>query len=186
MFSPSLSSLHVLPCRMLETSWRACRRPWRAPSATPACSQENSPREPKGWFSFCNTVFPFCMSGRQWVCDQGSPLAKNRTWPEEVMQADVDRYSSYAIRLMEMETFLCTLPLSEKNSDVKMIFSHLCTHCEYTSVRKSCAAHIHTGGRKVWLPPLFALIWLRLPFNRLLNALRGCVSAFIAQTYRLI
>lgn len=184
MFSPSLSSLHVLPCRMLETSWRACRRPWRAPSATPACSQENSPREPKGWFSFCNTVFPFCMSGRQWVCDQGSPLAKNRTWPEEVIQADVDRYSSYAIRLMEMETFFMhSSPFWEKqwceNDFLTLVY-------KYTSVRKSCAAHIYTGGRKVWLPPLFVLIWLRLPFNRLLNALRGCVSAFIAQAYRLI
>lgn len=34
--------------RTLGTSWRVYRRPWRTRSATPGCSQEKSPREPKG------------------------------------------------------------------------------------------------------------------------------------------
>lgn len=150
MFSPLLSSLHVLPCRMLETSWRACRRPWRAPSATPACSQEKSPREPKGWFSFCNTVFPFCMSGRQWVCDQGSPLAKNRTWPEEVIQADVDRDSSYAIRLMEMEAFFMhSSSFWEKqwceNDFLTLVYSLRVHKCK----KIMCCTHTHRRQKSV-------------------------------------
>lgn len=145
MFSSLLSSLHVLPCRMLETSWRAYRRPWRAPSATPACSQEKSPREPKGWFSFCNTVFPFCMSGRQWVCNGGRPLQKIerdlKKWYS--FQAEVDRQSSYGIRLIEMETFFMhSSSFREKqwceNDFLTLVYSqHTHTHRRQKSVASS-------------------------------------------------
>lgn len=50
----------LLPSRMLVTSWRACRKPWRTPLATLGCSQENSPREPKGCITHTHSVCILC------------------------------------------------------------------------------------------------------------------------------
>lgn len=47
--------LLLLLSRMLETSWRVYRRPWRTHWATLGCSQEKSPREPKGCITHRHT-----------------------------------------------------------------------------------------------------------------------------------